>query len=126
LLLVHFADCVAGLFRGDDERVGIRGRAGRGRLPKRDPAEKAKSADAIVIEIEMDQAGILWNVNVRGSENRFWPALVGRAASRLNSGGRGGGDVGEEAFCRWWRVKADGVRAGIRCRFFENPLLLPL
>ena len=92
----NFADCVAGLFGNDDQGVGIEAERGAGAAEARSGGE-GEVGDAVVIEIEMDQAGIFWNVDVGWSENNF--SVRGLSKSEeADSSGRGGCGVSEKAF----------------------------
>jgi hypothetical protein len=90
------ADGIAGLLRGDDERVGIEAERGAG-APEARSGGEGKVGDAVMIEIEMDEAGVLRNVNVGWSENNFGVRWL-RESEEADSGGCGGCGVGEKAF----------------------------
>jgi len=91
-----FADCVAGLFGSDDEGIGVEAERGAGAAEARSGGE-GEVGDSVVIEIEVDEACVLWDVNVGWSENNFGVRWL-REREQADSGGRGGSGISEKAF----------------------------
>jgi hypothetical protein len=93
-----FTDCVPGLHGHDDEGVGVEAEWGAG-AAESGPGGEGEVGDAVMIKIEMDQAGIFWNVNVRWSENNFGLGRL-RESEQSDSGGGRGGSVVEQTFIK--------------------------